>query len=71
MCNFSESAVFVSLTCSLFPEDFHSDSFCFTVAGVAPCVNDLPVCHESADGIYSCRFVSLGSFGVSLKIEFR
>ena len=55
----------------LVSEDFHSDSFRFTVAGAAPCVNDLPVCHESADGIYSCRFVALGSFEVSLKIEFR
>ena len=73
--NKTESAIFVSLVCSLLPEDYHSELilsslqlvFCLVAA-----VKSLPVHHHRAENKYNLVLLgSLGSFLVSLKIEFR
>ena len=65
---------FVSLMCSLLPEDLHSElikcSLHLLLCRVAA-VKRLPITHHSANYIFSGLLGSLGSFGVSLKIEFR
>ena len=69
--NKAESAIFVSLMCSLLPEDLHSElnlSSLQLVLCREAAVKRLPVHHHSAYYILSGL---LGSFRVSLKIEFR
>ena len=61
----TKSAVFVSLMCSLLPEDLHSElilaSLQLVLCRVAA-VKRLPVHHHSADYIFSGPLASLGSF---------
>ena len=70
--NKTESAIFVSLMCTLFPEDLHTElilsSLQLVLCHVAA-VKRLPAHRHSADYIFSGLSGSLGSFCVILKTE--
>ena len=63
--NKTESAFFVSLMCSLLPEDFHSELNLPSLQLVLCCaaaVKCLSVYHHSTDNIFSGPLESLDSF---------
>ena len=63
--NETESAIFVSLMCSVLPENLHSELILSSLEQVlcrVAAVKRLPVHHHSADYIFSGSLGSLGSF---------
>ena len=70
----TETFIFVSLMCSLLPEDLHVElilsSLQLVLCRVAA-VKRLAVHHHSVDYLFSGPLGSLCSFWVSLNIEFR